>query len=237
MKQKMFFYISIVLILLLIIFSIIFGYWIFSDLEYPTINYYINFIFPLIMLVIYIIMLVLTFKKKNNIFAKISGFISFGILFPLIILFVIGGFIVESTFPSYSMTTNISNYGNYDRCVYDDKIDIFPELVTDNMENVMFSYKLQWMLDYAYEVYFEFTIEDDKVFSSYIIESIDKIKSIYPDSILKISDYDSSYMELVVNNELRFNNSEYETYIDNSYVKKFMYNTSTHTIIFVTIYV
>ena len=152
--------------------------------------------------------------------------------------------------PKYS-TTNIEDYGDYSgtyntRKIYDKIHSFFPAEIEDNFKNIKYSYKAQQKIDYAFEAYLEFTIEDSNEYVEFVNECTQGIKGktfLYDTSFVEyvIADrYELSYLTDVLPDQLkdkpRDEADKEKRYIDYADIRKILCCPSENTIIFVILY-
>ncbi len=130
--------------------------------------------------------------------------------------------------------TGIENYGKYAICVGDWETDFFPEIDKNIMSNFKYSYNAWCAWDCAHEIYLEFTIEDEEEFSKFINDTKIKVFQKYEEAIVQKFRFDESYTEVVIEDNIY---AAPPATINKAYVRKFMYNEDTNSLIFVNLYV
>ncbi len=142
--------------------------------------------------------------------------------------------------PRYS-TTNIEDYGVYkgsypnnNKAIYKEIHSFFPLKIEDDFQNITYSYKAQQKIDYAFEAYLEFTIENPEEYTDFVEEYT---KGMEGQTYL----YDPSFTEYVITDEYCLDSLDNATdiekyYIDDADIRKILCCPSENRIIFVILY-
>ena len=101
----------------------------------------------------------------------------------------------------YYSTTNLEDYGeyvgNYDNKKVSELINsFFPSEIDDSFSDVVYSYRAECYDTYGYEAYLEFVIEDKGEYLDFVSRYTNGIES-------KTFNYDSSFIEYSINNQVR----------------------------------
>ncbi len=127
-------------------------------------------------------------RKRNTLFAAIG--IAAGIFFVIMairIMLVAGviSFAVQDGWKKCYTTTNINDYGIFERFDGYSKLDIFPEQLSDNMEVYKYSYYYaDTFLDPTAQIYLECSYEEDDYLKE--IERLEGIQEEYEGRIQSI---------------------------------------------------
>ena len=137
-------------------------------------------------------------------------------ILPLSIMLLLGGG------DKVSATTDINNYGIYDKCVTEN-LRIFPDKITDDMTPIRYSYYYDYSWDYVYEIYLEVQMTD----SSY-----NEFKSEYCDSLSNFR-FADGYEEFVVEDKLNPEKGNNSYYTSCPNIIKIIFNDAENIVIFV----
>lgn len=141
------------------------------------------------------------------------------------------------TKPEQYATSDINNYGHYvgnaDNQFASEYISaFFPEIIESSFTDVTFSYKAQNFGNYAFEVYLEFVIEDDKAFQEFIGAKTYGMES-------KVFSYDPNFVEFTLDDSLSISvidggeDQNSKIWIGSAKIGKILCNEKEHRIIFV----
>ena len=158
-------------------------------------------------------------KGLHTFFKTVIVIVTLISILPLSIILLLGGG------DKVSATTDINNYGIYDKCVTED-LRIFPDKITDDMTPIRYSYYYDFSWDYVYEIYLEVQMTD----SSY-----NEFKSEYCDSLSSFR-FADGYEEFVVEDKLnseKGNNGYYTSYPN---IIKIIFNDAENIVIFEYMY-
>ena len=140
----------------------------------------------------------------------------------------------------FYQTTDISDYGhitgNCDNRTPSAYISaFFPEDISEEYVDVVYSYRAENADTYGYEAYLEFRIEDPKVFAEFI-------NSVAPNTEWTVFAFDADYMEYCIDDELHLSEArwsqEAEAYyygIEYAKIGKVLYSEQNQSVIFVAI--
>ena len=218
--SKVIHWVGIVLFLISIILLSIVLYDRFFSLNFPLlVNLFTNPTLYFILLFIALSIYFAATKGLHTFFKTVVVVVTLIGILPLsIILLLAGG-------EKVSATTDINNYGVYDKCV-SEGLEIFPDEITEDMTPIQYSYYYDWSWDYVYEIYLEVRMAD-----SYNNE----LKSQYSDSLSNFrfaEGYEEFVIEDKLNPEIR-NNSYYTSY---PCIMKIIFNDADNIVIFECMY-
>jgi hypothetical protein len=99
------------------------------------------------------------------------------------------------TFETY-VTTNINEYGKFQGTHQDDEVEemvmsFFPSEISQNFEDVKYTYKAERAIASGFEAYLEFTIEDSEKYAEFVDEYTEGIEGV-------TSPYDEAYTEYII---------------------------------------
>ena len=134
-------------------------------------------------------------------------------------------------------STNIEEYGTFDYCVQEWETDFFPQLDKNIMSNFIYSYHADCGIDCAHEIYLEFTIENEDAFRKFVTENQNRILQNNETAFVQTSKYDDEYTEVVIEDMIQTRTYEDQLVIDSASIRKLMYNQTSHSVIFVHLYV
>lgn len=191
----------------------------------------------------------MTNQKKTSVFHSIIGwvkkhpFICIGST-AVIVLLGISSCVISalSELASYSPPVteyqDVADYGKFDGTDNEEFVNgyiqsFFPKAIDDTFSNVTYSYNAVSGPTYCFEAYLEFTIEDPDEFDLYI-------SSIADENQWQKFEYDSSFMEYNIENELIVGDSseinpESPYHIIKSKIRKILYCPETQTVIYVAL--
>ena len=99
------------------------------------------------------------------------------------------------TFETY-VTTDINEYGKFQGTHQDDEVEemvmsFFPSEISQNFEDVEYTYKAERAIASGFEAYLEFTIEDSEKYAEFVDEYTEGIEGV-------TSPYDEAYTEYII---------------------------------------
>ena len=155
-----------------------------------------------------------TTKGKHH-FAKV------GIVVVLLTSLVVSLLVSLGNVERLSYTTNVENYGSYDKYVYYVP-DFFPDEITDDMTPVRYSYRYDASWDIVYEIYLEVQLTDEAYEREVLGFRAESVECWYAEG----------YREYVLRDEIgRLSGDEYNvtSYPD---IAKVIFCDSTKTVIY-----
>ena len=167
--------------------------------------------------------------KKDRIFGYVA--MSIVILGVVVVLILFVGSVVSFFYPQQYVTTDLADYGKYVGN-YDNKsankfiTSFFPDEISDDFQNVKYSYRAREGDAYAFEAYLEFQIEDETAFESYIAENIGDGATAF--------EYDPDYKEYVLADALWLASSDRKG-ISYAKIGKILYSEKEQRIIYVAL--